>query len=97
MLAPEPTLVDNGSAQIEYRPLDDAERQVLRGAFTAIAGKPGKYLADIYALARTMLHADRAGRDGDAVCFRFGSDVDHVGLASAVEVGQVIGRRRGHG
>ena len=38
--------------------LDDAERQVLRGAFAAIAGKPGKYLADIYALARTMLRRD---------------------------------------
>ena len=37
---------------------DDAERQVLSAAFTAIAGKPGKYLADIYALARTMLARD---------------------------------------
>ena len=37
---------------------DDAERQVLSAAFTAIAGKPGKYLADIYALARTMLLRD---------------------------------------
>ena len=37
---------------------DDAERQVLSAAFTAITGKPGKYLADIYALARTMLLRD---------------------------------------
>lgn len=37
---------------------DDAERQVLSSAFVAIAGKPGKYLADIYALARTMLLRD---------------------------------------
>jgi 23S rRNA pseudouridine1911/1915/1917 synthase len=37
---------------------DAAERQVLSAAFTAIAGKPGKYLADIYALARTMLLRD---------------------------------------
>ena len=37
---------------------DDAERKVLSAAFTAIAGKPGKYLADIYALARTMLLRD---------------------------------------
>ncbi len=37
---------------------DEAERQVLSAAFTAIAGKPGKYLADIYALARTMLLRD---------------------------------------
>ncbi|UQV43542.1 peptidoglycan editing factor PgeF [Janthinobacterium lividum] len=37
---------------------DDAERQVLSSAFVAIDGKPGKYLADIYALARTMLLRD---------------------------------------
>ena len=37
---------------------DDAERQVLSAAFTAITGKPGKYLADIYGLARTMLLRD---------------------------------------
>jgi YfiH family protein len=37
---------------------DAAERQVLSAAFTAIDGKPGKYLADIYALARTMLLRD---------------------------------------
>lgn len=37
---------------------DAAERQVLSNAFTAIVGKPGKYLADIYALARTMLLRD---------------------------------------
>ncbi|MGK5019676.1 peptidoglycan editing factor PgeF [Janthinobacterium sp. LB2P10] len=37
---------------------DAAERQVLSDAFAAIAGKPGKYLADIYALARTMLLRD---------------------------------------
>ena len=37
---------------------DDAERQVLSAAFAAIDGKPGKYLADIYALARTMLLRD---------------------------------------
>lgn len=37
---------------------DDVERQVLSDAFAAIAGKPGKYLADIYALARTMLLRD---------------------------------------
>ena len=37
---------------------DDAEWQVLSDAFAAIAGKPGKYLADIYALARTMLLHD---------------------------------------
>ncbi|PJD00151.1 peptidoglycan editing factor PgeF [Janthinobacterium sp. BJB1] len=37
---------------------DDAERQVLSAAFAAVAGKPGKYLADIYALARTMLLRD---------------------------------------
>lgn len=37
---------------------DDAEREVLSDAFAAIAGKPGKYLADIYALARTMLLRD---------------------------------------
>lgn len=37
---------------------DDAERQVLSSAFATIAGKPGKYLADIYALARTMLLRD---------------------------------------
>jgi YfiH family protein len=37
---------------------DDVERQVLSSAFAAIDGKPGKYLADIYALARTMLLRD---------------------------------------
>ncbi|MGK5078897.1 peptidoglycan editing factor PgeF [Janthinobacterium sp. HLX7-2] len=37
---------------------DDTERQVLSAAFAAIDGKPGKYLADIYALARTMLLRD---------------------------------------
>lgn len=37
---------------------DAAERQVLSASFVAIAGKPGKYLADIYALARTMLLRD---------------------------------------
>lgn len=37
---------------------DDAERQVLSAAFAAIDGRPGKYLADIYALARTMLQRD---------------------------------------
>lgn len=37
---------------------DDVERQVLSDAFAAIAGKPGKYLANIYALARTMLLRD---------------------------------------
>ena len=34
-----------------------AEREVL-AAFRIIAGKPGKYLADIYALARSMLRRD---------------------------------------
>ena len=37
---------------------DAVERQVLGAAFAAIDGKPGKYLADIYALARTMLLRD---------------------------------------
>jgi len=37
---------------------DAAERQVLSAAFAAIDGTPGKYLADIYALARTMLLRD---------------------------------------
>ncbi|TDY35189.1 peptidoglycan editing factor PgeF [Janthinobacterium sp. 75] len=37
---------------------DAAERQVLSAAFAAIDGKPGKYLADIYVLARTMLLRD---------------------------------------
>ncbi|WP_219116004.1 peptidoglycan editing factor PgeF [Janthinobacterium sp. UMAB-56] len=37
---------------------DAAERQVLNAAFVTIDGKPGKYLADIYALARAMLLRD---------------------------------------
>ena len=35
--------------------LDAAERQAFQTAFNAIAGKPGKYLADLYALGRLML------------------------------------------
>lgn len=35
--------------------VDATERQALQNAFKAIAGKPGKYLADIYALGRLML------------------------------------------
>src|SRR5450830_1077195 len=37
---------------------DEEERQALSDAFAAIAGKPGKYLADIYTLARIMLRRD---------------------------------------
>ncbi|MFP5391679.1 MAG: peptidoglycan editing factor PgeF [Gammaproteobacteria bacterium] len=35
-----------------------AEADLLRTAFAAIDGRPGKYLADIYALARTFLARD---------------------------------------
>lgn len=35
--------------------VDAAERQALESAFKAITGKPGKYLADLYALGRLML------------------------------------------
>ena len=35
--------------------LDASERRAVQTAFAAIDGKPGKYLADIYALARLML------------------------------------------
>ncbi|WP_300752958.1 peptidoglycan editing factor PgeF [Janthinobacterium sp.] len=41
---------------------DDEERQALSDAFAAIAGKPGKYLADIYTLARIMLRRDGVSR-----------------------------------
>ncbi|MBB5368620.1 MULTISPECIES: peptidoglycan editing factor PgeF [unclassified Janthinobacterium] len=41
---------------------DDEERQALSDAFAAIAGKPGKYLADIYTLARIMLRRDGVTR-----------------------------------
>ncbi|MFM2086540.1 MAG: peptidoglycan editing factor PgeF [Pseudomonadota bacterium] len=41
---------------------DEEERQALSDAFAAIAGKPGKYLADIYALARHMLRRDGVTR-----------------------------------
>lgn len=37
---------------------DAAERLALSDAFVSIAGKPGKYLADIYTLARIMLRRD---------------------------------------
>lgn len=39
--------------------LDDSGVRHVEGAFSTIEGKPGKYLADIYALARYLLH--RAG------------------------------------
>ena len=35
--------------------LDAGERQAFQAAFAAIAGKPGKFLADMYALGRLML------------------------------------------
>lgn len=35
--------------------LDAVERQAVQAGFKAIDGKPGKYLADMYALARLML------------------------------------------
>ncbi|MFZ4874308.1 peptidoglycan editing factor PgeF [Janthinobacterium sp. Mn2066] len=41
---------------------DAVEAQSLSDAFIAIAGKPGKYLADIYALARLMLRRDGVSR-----------------------------------
>jgi len=37
------------------------------------------------------LHADRAGGDGDAVGFLLVADIDHMGLAGGVEVGQCAG------
>lgn len=39
--------------------VDDSGVRHVEGAFSTIEGKPGKYLADIYALARYLLH--RAG------------------------------------
>ncbi len=39
------------------RAADDAMGQTLRSAFVPVAGKPGKYLADIYKLARCLLNA----------------------------------------
>ena len=44
---------------------DDAERQVLSAAFAAIDGKPDKYLADIYALARCCAMAWRKWQAGN--------------------------------
>lgn len=38
--------------------LNAAERQAFQAAFRAIHGRPGKYLADIYALGRLMLARD---------------------------------------
>jgi YfiH family protein len=41
---------------------DEAGRRQARAAFVAIDGKPGKYLADMYALARRILAADGVGQ-----------------------------------
>ena len=45
-------------AAFEEGALDDAALHELTAAFRAIDGRPGKYLADIYALARSMLRRD---------------------------------------
>ena len=40
---------------------------------------------------RGRLHPNGAAGDGDAMGFIFGADIDHVGLAGAVEVGEFCG------
>ena len=41
---------------------DDAGRRQVQAAFRPVSGSPGKYLADIYALARHMLRGDGVER-----------------------------------
>jgi copper oxidase (laccase) domain-containing protein len=48
---------------------DDAAMAEVAAAFRAIEGRPGKYLADIYALARSVLRRDGVGSiAGGAFC-----------------------------
>lgn len=79
-----------------------AERDQLAGALGGLDGSDAGYAEDIALLRRAVanqrqcfgFHEDAAGGTGAARGLALGADIDHVGLAGTVEMGQIL---LGHG